>query len=147
MPQAAIKPREKERADPKKTILDKLGDVPGFEIASNELLVAIYQRDEVSPGGIVMTAKTLKEDVYQGKVGLIVKIGENFNPLWSDPYTGEKGGVPLALHDWIVFRTSDTWPLEVNVRDGVFEKDGFVVCRLVLARQVRMKVADPNTVW
>lgn len=136
-----------ERPDPKKVILDKLKDVPGITIASNELLMAVYQRDELSPGGIIQTAKTLKEDVYQGKVGLVVKIGENFRHKWSDPYTGESGGIPISLHDWIVIRASDTLPIEINVRDGVYAKEGFVVCRLVLAKYIRMIVTNPDSVW
>lgn len=147
MPATALKQRDNGRPDPKKVILNKLEDLPGFEIAGNELLVAIYQRDELSPGGIVLPTKTLKEDIYQGKVGLIVKIGANFNPKWTDPYTGETGGVPVKLHDWIVFRASDTWPLEVNIRDGIFDKDSFVVCRLVQPRHIRMTIDNPDKVW
>ncbi len=135
------------RPDPKKVILDKLKDVPGFTIAQNEILVAIYQRDEISPGGIVMTAKTLKEDVYQGKVGLVVKVGDNFKWQHTDPFTGNVGGVPIKLHDWVVFRASDTWPLEVNIRDGIFDKESFVVCRLVEPKHIRAVIADPNCVW
>lgn len=147
MPVTAIKQRENARPDPKKVILDKLETLPGFEVSGNELLVAIYQRDEVSPGGIVMTAKTLREDIYQGKVGLIVKIGVNFNWKWTDPFTGETGGIPVSLYDWIVFRASDTWPVEVNIRDGIFDKDSFVVCRLVQPRHIRMKIDSPDSVW
>jgi co-chaperonin GroES (HSP10) len=146
MPSAATK--LSARPDPRKQlILAKLGDVPGFEIAQNELLVAIYQRDEMTPGGIVLPAKTLKEDVYQGKVGLVIKIGENFNHRWTDPYTGRTGGVPVKAHDWIMFRTSDTWTLEVNIRDGVFDKDGFVVCRMMEPKSIRAVIDNPDMVW
>lgn len=147
MPATALKQRENARPDPKKVILDRIKDVPGCQIAGNELLVAIYQRDEVSPGGIVMTAKTLKEDIYQGKVGLVIKIGENFNWKWTDPFTGESGGIPIELHDWIVVRTSDTWPIELNIRDGIFDKESFVVCRMIQPRNIRMKVDNPDKVW
>ena len=131
----------------KKLILDKIQDAPGLTLAQNEVLVAIYQRDEMTPGGIVLTARTLKEDIYQGKVGLIVKIGENFNYKWTDPYTGVTGGIPVKLHDWIVFRASDTWSLEVNIREGIFDKESFVVCRTVEPKHIRAVITDPNMVW
>jgi hypothetical protein len=144
MPSAAMK----QTIDPqRKVILDKLGDVPGLDLAQNELLVAIYRRDEMSPGGIIRVAQTLAEDVYQGKVGLIVKIGENFNYKWTDPYTARNGGIPVKLHDWIFFRTSDTWALEVNVRQGMFKKEDFVVCRTVEAKHIRGVVEHPDQIW
>ena len=146
MPSAATK--LSMRADPKRqVILDRLKDVPGFELAQNEVLVAIYQRDEKTPGGIVLTSKTLKEDVYQGKVGLVVKIGANFKWQHTDPFTGNVGGIPVQLHDWVVFRPSDTWSLEINIREGVFEKDGFVVCRTLEAKHIRAVVENPDMVW
>lgn len=136
------------RQDPKrKVILDKLGDIRGLRLAQNEVLVAIYQRDEMTPGGIVLPSKTLKEDVYQGKVGLVIQISEKFNPFWTDPYTGQTGGVPVALHDWIVFRPADTWSLEINGRDGIFDKESFVVCRTVNPKHIRFVIDNPDSIW
>ena len=74
MPATAIKPKPAE-IDPKADILAKLGDLSHIEIANNEVLLAIYMRPEMSAGGIVLTANYRKEDEYQGKVGLVVKIG------------------------------------------------------------------------
>jgi hypothetical protein len=145
MPSAAIKqdPIDTKR----KVILDKIGDVPGFELAQNELMVAIYRRDEMTPGGIIQVASTLKEDIYQGKVGLVVKISQNFDHRWTDPLTGATGGIPVKLHDWIMFKTSDTWSLEVNIRPKILDKKDFVVCRIVMPKCIRAVIDDPNMVW
>jgi hypothetical protein len=123
--------------DPKQDILEKLGDLTHFEIANNEVLLAIYRRDEKTPGGIIMTANTLKEDVYQGKVGLVVKIGpgcrfQNLN---------------IGLHDWVVTRPSDTWALDVNADPKALKREDFVPCRLVFDDQIRARIAHPSMVW
>jgi len=133
--------------DAKDEILKRLGDVAGFEIAQNELLLAIYQRPEFTPGGIIQVPKTLKEDIYQGKVGLVVKIGVHCRFNHTDPYTGVTTGLPVGLHDWVVTRPSDTWALDINVRTETLNRDDFVPCRLVKDNQIRAIIADPRMIW
>jgi len=135
MPQALKKPDL--ICDPKQEILDKLGDLTHFEIANNEVLLAIYRRDEKTPGGIIMTANTLKEDVYQGKVGLVVKIG----PGCRFP------NLNIQLHDWVFVRPSDTWALDVNADPKALKREDFVPCRMVFDDQIRGRVAHPSMVW
>ena len=147
MAQAAAKPREDAPYDPKKVILEKLGDISGVEIAQNEVLIATYFRPEKTAGGIVLPHANLKEDQYQGKVGLVVKIGSACRFVRHDVERDITYGVPIALHDWIVVRTSDTWPLELNGRRDSLERDEFVWCRLVYDDQIRMKVPNPSMVW
>jgi co-chaperonin GroES (HSP10) len=123
--------------DPKQEILDKLGDLTHFEIANNEVLLAIYRRDEKTPGGIILTHNSLKEDVYQGKVGLVVKIG----PGCRFP------NINIQIHDWVVTRASDTWALDVNADPKALKREDFVPCRLVFDDQIRARVAHPSMVW
>src|ERR1700676_3414947 len=111
---AAVMKRDEAREDPKQGILDKLGDLSGAEIAQNEVLIATYMRPEMTAGGIVLPHQNLKEDQYQGKVGLVVKIGSACRFVRTDEKTGITYGIPIALHDWVVVRTSDTWPIELN---------------------------------
>jgi hypothetical protein len=133
--------------DAKQEILKKLDDVAGFKIAKNELLLAIYQRPEFTPGGIIQVPQTLKEDIYQGKVGLVVKIGEHCRFDRVDPYTGIPCGIPVSLHDWVVVRPSDTWPLDINVRPDILDRRDFVACRLVKDDQIRAVIANPAMIW
>lgn len=135
MPQALKKPDLPP--DPKQEILDKLGDLTHFEIARNEVLVAIYERPDTTPGGIALTRKTRKEDLYQGKVGLVVKIG----PGCMFP------NLNINLHDWIVTRASDTWALDVNADPKALTQEDFVPCRLVFDDQIRARIAQPGMVW
>src|ERR1700728_4754716 len=87
--------------DPKREILDKLGDLSHVEIAQNEVLLAIYQRPEATSGGIILTPNTRKEDRYQGKVCLVVKIGSACRFEREDAQSGVKYGLKINLHDWV----------------------------------------------
>lgn len=134
MSNAALKQHE---ADPKQEILTKLGDLSHFEMIRNEVLLAIYVRPDTTPGGIAITQKYQKEDEYQGKVGLVVKIGpgcEFFN-------------LDIKLHDWVVVRPSDTWQLDVNADPKALTRQDFVPCRLVVDSQIRARIASPQMVW
>ena len=133
--------------DEKQAILNKLGDLSQIEIAQNEVLVAIYIRPEKSAGGILLTPNYRKEDNYQGKVGLVVKIGSACRFVRTDEKTGITYGVDIKLHDWVVTRPSDTWPLDVNAGEDTFDPKNFTNCRLVFDDQIRMKIPSPAMVW
>jgi hypothetical protein len=74
-------------------------------------------------------------------------LGQNFDWKWTDPFTGRTAGIPVKLHDWIVFRPSDGWSMEVNIREGVFDKEGFVVCRTFEPKHIRAVIDNPEMVW
>ena len=130
----------------RKEILDKLGDLSKVEIANNEVLLAIYIRSNRSPSGIYLTDKTVKEDEYQGKVGLVVKIG----PACKFVRTNAEGityGLDIRLHDWVVVRPSDTWALDINADATELDRGKFVKCRLVYDDMIRLRVPSPGIVW
>jgi co-chaperonin GroES (HSP10) len=133
--------------DEKEAILSKLGDLSAVQIAQNEVLVAIYIRPEKSAGGILLTDRTRKEDNYQGKVGLVVKIGSACRFVRTNEATGVTYGVDVQLHDWVVTRPSDTWPLDVNGGEDTSDPKAFTNCRLVFDDQIRMKIPNPGMIW
>jgi co-chaperonin GroES (HSP10) len=133
--------------DEKEAILSKLGDLSAVQIAQNEVLVAIYIRPEKSAGGILLTDRTRKEDNYQGKVGLVVKIGSSCRFVRTNEATGVTYGVDVQLHDWVVTRPSDTWPLDVNGGEDTSDPKAFTNCRLVFDDQIRMKIPNPGMIW
>ena len=154
--------------DEKQAILEKLGDLSQVQIAQNEVLVAIYIRPEKSAGGILLTDRTRKEDNYQGKVGLVVKIGSACRFVRTSPARiikpanvdaigriieqaviepGVTYGVDVQLHDWVVTRPSDTWPLDVNGGEDTSDPKAFTNCRLVFDDQIRMKIPNPGMIW
>lgn len=126
--------RMQHKIEPKKAILDEIGDTKSFELFNNSILVATYIRPQVTKSGIILTENTVNEDRYQSKVGLLIKMGPNaFQPNDEGWFTGET----FNLHDWIVFRPSDGWSINVHG----------VECRILLDTQVRGRVEAPDEVW
>jgi co-chaperonin GroES (HSP10) len=147
MKSAVLQKVSEPEYDPRRELLDKLGDLSGIEIAQNEVLIAIYMRPEKTSGGIMLPHQHLKEDRYQGKCGLVVKIGSACKFVRETPETGRKFGLEIHLHDWIVVRPSDTWALDINSNAEALQVQDFVQCRLVYDSQIRMRVADPRVIW
>lgn len=135
MTSLARKPQE--QFDPKQAIIKKIGDLSEYEIAAGEVLLAIYQRPEMTPGGIILTHSNLKEDLYQGKSHLVIKIGPGCDFF----------GLDVQLHDWVVVRPSDGWALDVNARPDILDRKDFVPCRMVLPKFIRGRIPHPGMVW
>ena len=124
--------------DPKRSILDQLPDISDLEIFHNQVMVATYIRPERTAGGIFIPDKTLAEDRFQGKVGLVVKLG----PLaFKDDAVAKFGGKELKEGDWVFFRPADG--MEFFSKD----KTGGVPCRIFEDTQIKGRVADPALLW
>lgn len=124
----------KHEVDPKKELLNALGDISSFQLFHNQVLVAIYVRPEKTKSGILLPGQTRDEDKWQGKVGLVVKMGPS---AFDDPESKWFKGVKIALHDWIVFRPAEGWQLTVNN----------VLCRIVDDVNVRGTIPHPDMIW
>lgn len=137
MANAALKHVDDNSIDPKEKILKKLGDIDRFEVCNNDVLLAIYQRPRMTPGGILMPDQNLKEDLYQAKVHLVVRMGPSCE--WPS--------VEIKLHDWVVIRPSDGWAIDVNMRPDVLLREDYVPCRMIQDKYVRVKIPNPAMVW
>ena len=128
--------------DPKQAILDRVGDLEGIDVFGSDMLVAIYKRPEKTKSGLILTDTTRKEDIYQGKVGLVVKMG----PF---AYVDDDGNKfrDINVGDWIVFRPSDGWQVTLNTLQRSISKDDTVDCRIVGDGSVRMRVSDPDFIY
>lgn len=133
--------------DPKKEILDKIGDLSGYEIANNEVLLAIYMRPEKTAGGIILTDGNRKEDRYQGKVHLVLKIGSACRFLREDPDTHVVFGLDIKLHDWVLMNPSHGWALDINTRSESTDVKDFVPCRMAYEDGIRARVPSPTMIW
>ena len=120
--------------DPKTRAMTEVGDIAKIDVFNNQVLIAVYIRPEKTRGGITLSTGARDEDKYQSKVGLILKTG-------PDAFIDEDGrwfkSAKLAVGDWIVFRPSDGWNIEVNGR----------LCRMLDDTSVRMKIDHPDRVW
>jgi len=119
--------------EPRKDLLDRVGNLDELKIFNNQVLIATYIRPEKTKGGIIMTQNTRDEDRYQSKVGLVLKFGRSAfvdDDKWSWDGT-------VNTHDWIVFRPSDGWNITINN----------VPCRILEDTSVRCRIEDPDKVW
>lgn len=120
-------------SDPKDILLKEVGDISGFEICNNQVLCAIYIRPQKTRSGIYLTDKTVDEDRYQGKVGLVVRLGPDAfveTEKWAFKTRAD-------VMDWIVFRPSDGWGVTVNG----------VLCRMLDDVDMRGRISHPDQVW
>ena len=121
-------------ADPKKTITEAAGDLSKVDVFFNHVLIGIYARPEKTKGGIILTDRTKEEDIYQGKVGLVLKKGPD---AFADDDNKQFGGQTVEPGDWIVFRVGDGWSL--TLRD--------TPCRMIQDTQIKIRLADPEIIF
>lgn len=120
--------------DPRKELWDKLGDLSDVEVFNNQVILATYVRPEKTKGGVYISDKFRDEDLYQGKIGLLISKG----PSAFDDKTGEWfGESKFELGDWLVFRPSDGWNIKIHG----------VSCRILSDTQVKGRVASPDSVF
>lgn len=124
MPPALMMHKE----DPRDTLMREVGDISEIEIFADDVLVAIYRRPEKTKGGIIMTDVTRGEDVYQGKVGLILKMG----PM-AEQDTGCRPG------DWCWFRPADGWSVTLTANK--------TPARVIRAALIRGRCGDPDLIY
>jgi len=121
-------------SDPKTALFDAVGDLSGYDIFHNQILVAIYVRPEKTSGGIIRPGANVQEDEYQGKVGLVVKLGPTaFLDTDDETFHGQS----VKVGDWVVFRVGDGWQL--TIRD--------TACRILSDRTIRMRIKNPGDIF
>jgi co-chaperonin GroES (HSP10) len=123
-----------QSSDPKAAIIKAVGDLSKVKIAADLVLLGTYIRNEKTAGGIIRPLDTLKEDEYQGKVGLVLKTGPN---ACGDSEDEASLGQNATLHTWVVYHIKDTWPMQLNG----------TACRLVPYDKIRMQIPEPSMVF
>lgn len=130
--------------DPAKEILTELaGAHEGFHVTGVDILMAIYRRPEKTAGGVYLGDNARGEDLYQGKVGLILKVGPRVNDRNKDLHDWFGGRIP-QVGDWAVVRVGDTYAFDLSSGLAASAK---VPCRLVEAKQLRGLIDQPDKVW
>lgn len=116
-----------QSSDPRATIQNMVGDLSKqMEVFYDLVLVAIFFRPEKTKGGIIRPVENVKEDAYQGKVGLVLMMGPDC-----------KGPPNIEVGDWVTFSVGDGMSITVNN----------VPCRMVPFDRIRIRVADPELVF
>jgi co-chaperonin GroES (HSP10) len=120
--------------DPKQEIIDAVGDLEGFDLVNMKVLVGIYIRPQKTKSGIILTDRTVDEDRYQGKVGLILKTGPR---AFVDPKGEWFEGRTFSVGDWVVLKPSDGWAITINGHP----------CRILDDVVIQSKETRPDRVW
>lgn len=127
--------------DPKKALLDVVGGAADdFEVFHNLVLVATYIEPEKTAGGIYKPDKSIQENRFQGKCGLVLKAGPR--AFVDQPPHALFGGVTVKPGDWVVVRPSDG--LEAFLGS---EKAGGASVRLFEDSHIKGRVADPSVIY
>jgi len=122
-----------QASDPKTALLNAVGDLSDYDLFHNQILVAIYVRPEKTSGGIIRPGTNVQEDEYQGKVGLVVKVGPSAFVSEEEDFMGQM----VNVGDWVVYRVGDGWAL--NIRD--------TACRILTDRTIRMRIKKPEDIF
>jgi hypothetical protein len=128
--------------------------VDKIHVMRNRVLVATYQEPEKTAGGIYLADKTLDEGKWQGKVGLLLKLGPiafQFDEILEDCETTEHEGVNAVMlahniphpGDWVFFRGSDTWDCGIKIEGAGVG----VHCRFLNDDSIVGRVTDPSVIW
>jgi hypothetical protein len=126
-----------EGVDPKKALIDAVGDIGGATPTTDLVLVATYIGSDKKGTGktaLYLPNDYVKEDEYQGKVGLVLKRGPYAYGDWEDEAIRGENAQPGS---WVVYHIKDAWPVQIHG----------VACRLVPYDKIRMVVDRPAMVF
>jgi len=120
--------------NPKMDILKHIGDLSNVNVKFNMVLMATYIRPAKTAGGIIRPDMNVGEDEWQGKVGLVLKLG---SMAYVDDADTQFEGEKVSEGDWAVYKIGDTWSININ---------GYP-CRMIKDSSIKMTVTDPNIVF
>ena len=123
-----------ESKDPKKAIMDWIGDLSGVHMMADTVLIGTFIRPKKTAGGIIRPDVNVQEDVWQGKAGLVLKCGPD---AFKDTPDYSFNGETVSVGEWVVYKVGDAWSLNIK---------GYP-CRLIRDVSIKLKVDDPSIVF
>ena len=118
--------------DPKQALLDSVGDISNYKLLGARVLVATYIQPEQTKSGIYLPDRTLAEGRFQGKVGLVIQLGD-LCPT----------NIAYQVGDWVMYRASDGFELFFVRPNG---SEG-TPCRILDEASVLAVIPDPAMVY
>jgi len=119
--------------DPADTVRLAVGDVSQIEITGVQILVGTYLRPEKLKSGLILTDKIRDEDIYQGKVGLVLKVADG---AFVDGLDAKFNAFKAKPGDWVFYRVADGFSMSINGHH----------CRLIEDVHVRGRVSTPDLI-
>jgi hypothetical protein len=106
------------------------------DVKMNQILVGVWRRPEKRNGLIIPeTADLRREQEYQGKTGLVLKLGPR--AYVSDENVTYEDADKVTIGDWVVFRAGEGMRLRLHGWD----------CILTTERGIKMRVPRPDEVY
>ncbi len=118
----------------RKYVKDKLGSLEDYVVLGSNVLCATYVLPEKTAGGIIRPNLHVDQDRFQGKISLVLKLGESAFK-YDGPY--EYLGRKPKVGEYVMCHASDPRELAINE----------VSCRLVDSSLIRMIVPDPDAFY
>lgn len=115
-----------QSTDIKRDLIGLVGDISEVKVCGLNLFVGLYIRPEKTAGGIIRPHDNIKEDAYQGNVGLILAMGDDFSDEDKE----------RSLHHWVMFGYNDGLRLRYNGVD----------CKVLPIDRIRAFDIDPTKV-
>lgn len=128
--------------DQKQLIFERVGDLTKHQVLKDLVLVATYIEPETTAGGIIKPDRMLDESRYQGKVGLVLKLGPTaFKYDGAYPY---EGPIPV-VGDWVKFHPSNAREFFLGGPGG--KGNSGISCRHVSSELIEAIIDDPEKIW
>lgn len=115
-------------------------EIDAAPIQGNRVLVMQWIRDKV--GSLIASSQTQKEDEWQGKVGLVLKVGPA--AFVDDPEVGAKFyGFKCEPGQWVLFSNSD------GENFGYLPKGKHtpIIMKILREGEISMVIPRPDFAW
>lgn len=124
------------------SVLDRLGKTLDlYTCFPTDVIVAKFQRTHLGTSGKLLAAPaTSREDRWQGKVGLVIKLG---NHAFHDDSDASFFGFSLTVGNWAVYRNTDGFDFDICI-PGTTDR---IECRRLKDGEVFGKVQRPDLIW
>lgn len=93
--------------DPSEAVWEAVGGretIDKIELTGVQVLVGTYLRPEKMKSGLIITSKIRDEDIYQGKVGLVLKVAPG---AFVDGPDAKFNGFKVSPGDWVFYSVQD----------------------------------------
>ena len=122
--------------DDKRAIFDELGDLSDVRLPLNRIMLAIWKAPERTRGGIIRPDSVRDEDIYQGVVGLVVKMGPH--AYESNDAIDWVADDCCAVGDWVMFRRGEGFRVRVGKTECIVMES---------ERGIKMVLPRPDLVY
>jgi hypothetical protein len=132
-------------AEAKIEIAEACGDLSGVRIRDDQILTAVYMRPaKYGKSGLLTVRETQREDVYQGKVSLVLKVGPSaFKGRNQDINVGDWIVSPVRLCEQISIRCPGSKIREDRAESGWLKNEGWPA-RVLFEKDILMVIERPE---